>query len=239
MKTVKKIISILSGLEDVLVFLICFSMFLAGAYGLYDSYLVYKQANDDSILKYKPGYEGELPDKTIVGNMVAWLSIDGTEIDYPVMQGDTNSEYLNKNPYGEYSLSGSIFLDSRNSADFLDDYNLIYGHHMENGYMFGALDEYLDEKYFFEHQYGKLTAGDTEYEICMVAAMTTLATEEAIFAPSTMGISEIEEFIMANAEILDEKQMKKGQILVALSTCKYPDTIDRTVVIGVLHMNME
>lgn len=100
--------------------------------------------------------------------------------------------------------------------------------------MFGALDEYLKEDYFYEHQIGTLTVGDTEYEICMVAAMTVLATDEYIFAPTTMDIAEIKENIKENAEILDEKQLKKGQRLVALSTCKYPDTIDRTVVIATI-----
>lgn len=43
--------------------------------------------------------------------MVAWLTIDDTKIDYPVMQGKDNTEYLNKDPYGDYALAGSIFLD--------------------------------------------------------------------------------------------------------------------------------
>lgn len=234
MRITKKIVKILSGIEDVVVFVVCFSLFLIGLYGLYDSYLVYSQANDDSILKYKPGYEGEIPDKEIVGKMVAWLTIEGTGIDYPIMQGESNYEYLNKNPYGEYSLSGSIFLDSRNKGDFSDDYSLIYGHHMENGYMFGALDEYLKEDYFYEHQMGTMTVGDTEYEIYMVAAMTTIATDEYIFAPTAYSGEEVAEEIRKTADILDESKLKEGQRMVALSTCKYPDTIDRTVVIGII-----
>lgn len=231
---IKRLIKLLSNLVDIIVFLICLSLFLVGLYGLYDSYLVYRQANDDSILKYKPGYEGEIPEKEIVGNMVAWLTLDGTEIDYPVMQGETNNEYLNKNPYGEYSLSGSIFLDSRNSEDFSDDYSLIYGHHMENGYMFGALDEYMDEKYFYEHQTGTLIIDDTEYDITVIAAMITLATDEHIFAPTTIGADEIREHIKEIAEVYDSVQMTDETRMIALSTCKYPDTIERTVVIGII-----
>lgn len=231
---IKRLIKLLSNLEDIIVFLICLSLFLVGLYGLYDSYLVYRQANDDSILKYKPGYEGEIPEKEIVGNMVAWLTLDGTEIDYPVMQGETNNEYLNKNPYGEYSLSGSIFLDSRNSDDFSDDYSLIYGHHMENGYMFGALDEYMDEEYFYEHQTGTLMIEDTEYDITVIAAMTTLATDEYIFAPTTIGADEIRGHIKEIADVYDSDQVTDDARMIALSTCKYPDTIDRTVVIGII-----
>ena len=111
---------------------------------IYDSYMVYQQATDNSILKYKPGYEtDDETNKKITGNMVAWLTIDDTNVDYPVMQGEDNNEYLNKDPFGDYALSGSIFLDSRNDPEFKDYYSLIYGHHMEHGMMFGAIDEYL------------------------------------------------------------------------------------------------
>lgn len=76
------------------------------------------------------------------------MTIDDTNIDYPVMQGEDNNEYLNKDPFGNYALSGSIFLDRRNNPEFKDYYSLIYGHHMEHGMMFGAIDEYLNEDYF-------------------------------------------------------------------------------------------
>lgn len=98
--------------------------------------------------------------------------------------------------------------------------------------MFGALDEYLNEEYFYEHQIGELTVGDNEYGICMVAAMTVLATDEYIFAPTTMDIIEIKEYIKKNSEVLDVRQLETAQRLVALSTCKYPDTIDRTVILA-------
>lgn len=233
MNNFKKVIRGFSFIEDVAVFVICISLFLVGAYGLYDSYLIYHQANDDSILKYKPGYEGEIPDKEIVGNMVGWITIDGTNIDYPIMQGETNYEYLNKNPYGEYSLSGSIFLDSRNSPDFSDDYSLIYGHHMENGYMFGALDEFQNEAYFNEHEKGTLTVGDKEYGITIIAAFNALATDEYIFTPNTKSVEEILGNISKKEGLCTKKRElnTKGLRLVALSTCKYPDTIDRTIVI--------
>ncbi|MBQ6633439.1 MAG: class B sortase [Ruminococcus sp.] len=129
-------------------------------YCMYDNYWVYSHALDDSILKYKPTAQGYDPDSSpITEDMVAWLTIDGTNIDYPVMQADDNVKYLNTDPFGEYSLSGSIFLDSRNSPDFSDDYSLIYGHHMEYGRMFGALDDFLSEGYLREHSHCTLIIG--------------------------------------------------------------------------------
>lgn len=101
MGRLRKLIRFLDQLEDLIVLIGCLFLFLIGLYGLYDSYLVYQDANDTSLLKNKPGYESEGAEKTIQGNMAACLTLDDTKIDYPVMQGEDNTEYLNKNPYGE------------------------------------------------------------------------------------------------------------------------------------------
>ena len=123
---------------------------LISIYALYDTWYVFDHANDKSYLIFKPGVaeeNGVVTNSPITSDMVGWITLDDTNIDYPVMQGTDNTVYLNKDPYGEFSLSGSIFLDSRNSSDFTDEYSVIYGHHMEYGVMFGALDDYLDEDY--------------------------------------------------------------------------------------------
>ena len=162
----RKVIRFLDGVENALVFLLFFLVFLAGLYSLIDTWMVYSHAVDSSILKYKPGYQGSPPDREIQGDMAGWLTMDETGIDYPVMHGDTNEEYLNKDPYGDYSLSGSIFLDSRNSDDFSDEYSLIYGHHMEGGAMFGPLHKYLNRSYFEKHKNGTLTVKEKPSSLC-------------------------------------------------------------------------
>ena len=130
-------------------------------YCAYDTWYVFDRADDDSYLSFKPDRvnAAELEDSPITSDMVAWITIDDTNIDYPVMQGFDNSQYLNLDPYGEYSLSGSIFLDSRNASGFTDPYSIIYGHHMEYGKMFGALDRFLDDQYLSSHRTGTLIVG--------------------------------------------------------------------------------
>lgn len=97
MKKLKRIIHVLDRTEDAFVFLLCVILFFVGLYALIDSYLVYQHANDTSLLKHKPGYETD-DGRDIVGNMVAWLTVKDTNIDYPVMQGSNNEEYLNTDP---------------------------------------------------------------------------------------------------------------------------------------------
>lgn len=248
-KESRGILDLLNRCEDFLVLVFCLGMFLVGAYGLYDSFMVYHQANDDSILRYKPGYEGEAPEKEIQGNMVAWLTLEGTGIDYPVMQGDNNFEYLNTNPYGEYSLSGSVFLDCRNAGDFSDSYSLLYGHHMENGYMFGALDRYRKEAFFREHETGTLTVGDRKREIRIIAVLEAMATDEVIFSAGrdvcddqtvgggreSAGLDrKTEDILKKIEETAIFSRYYEGKPLIAFSTCRYPDTAERTIVIGEL-----
>lgn len=101
MRMCRKIVRILDNLIDRFLFLLCILIFLIGGYALFDSYAVYYQAADNDILKCKPGYETEEDvNKEIQGFMAAWLTMDDSDIDYPVMQGDDNSEYLSKDPFG-------------------------------------------------------------------------------------------------------------------------------------------
>lgn len=235
-KVLRKTIRMLDKCEDIFLLILCLLVFLIGLYALADSYLVYQHANDSSILKFKPGYEGEEPERPIVGNMAAWLTIDDTNIDYPVMQGESNEEYLNKDPYGAYSLSGSIFLDSRNAADFSDGYSLIYGHHMEGGYMFGALHSFLEQDFFERHRHGELIVGDIAYEIEIFAVLDTEATQAHIFAPTEYRQEEVLEYIQKNAAICDRTvcdRREEGKLL-GMSTCKYPDSVYRVVLFGML-----
>ncbi len=83
--------------------------------------------------------------KAINSDVVAWIRFDNTGticVNYPVLQGASNDTYLHLNLYGETYSAGSIFLESENSRDFSDCYNIIYGHNMKNGSMFGTLKLY-------------------------------------------------------------------------------------------------
>ena len=91
-----------------------------------------------------------------LGGQVAWLRIDGTHIDYPVMQAGDNRWYLSHDFLNREETMGAIFLDYRNDDDFSDDVSIIYGHRMNGNLMFSDVAKYADSKYFFEHKNGKL-----------------------------------------------------------------------------------
>jgi sortase B len=83
----------------------------------------------------------------INSNYKGWLTIYGTQISEPVVQGETNETYLRTNINGEHAEAGTLFLDE--TTDLSQDGNLIiYGHKMNDGTMFGTLDKFEDEEFF-------------------------------------------------------------------------------------------
>ncbi len=83
-------------------------------------------------------------------DMAGWLSVEGTKIDYPVMQGEDDEYYLHHDFYGQESKYGCLYV--RNRADIDKGTNfVVYGHNMKDGSMFGELDLYLEEGFYREH----------------------------------------------------------------------------------------
>ena len=90
---------------------------------------------------------------------IGWLSIDGTNISYPVMHTPSNPQkYLRRNFYGKYSQSGVPFLDGR--CDLQSTNLIIYGHNMKNGTMFSNLKKYVDRDFLNTHRTVKFETAD-------------------------------------------------------------------------------
>lgn len=215
---------------DAALFLFFLLLFLIGAYTMYDALMIYNSAENTDLKQYRPvpGQESSWDGSALSKNAVAWLTVEDTSIDYPVMQGKDNNEYLNKDPFGNYALSGSIFLDARNAPDFSDPYSLIYGHHMEYGKMFGSLDSFMKKDFFDTHRKGTLTCQNKVREITFFACLIADGSEKEIFAPTeTDGTLD---YVRQHALIWYEP---KGEQLIALSTCKHPQTTERFIVFGV------
>lgn len=230
-----RIIRALDALVNLLAGLLCVVMLLVSCYSLWDNHRLHQQTNDPSLLIYKPetGAAGEdAPMLLTLEDQAAWLCIDGTYIDYPVMQGENNFEYLNKDPYGEYKLSGSIFLDSRNARDLTDEYSMIYGHHMDHYSMFGALDLFAVEVYFDNHQTGWIATQDGIFRMDLFAVVWGEADDWVIFNPEGKTAEDVLPYIQEHAVIWREYQ--PGRRIVAMSTCAGETENSRLIVFGML-----
>lgn len=178
--------------------------------------------------------------KTITDDAVAWLEIEGTSINYPVLQHKTNdSFYENHNIYGQFSKFGSIFIDRCNKSDFSDRVNVIYGHYSENGDMFGTLSElYVNEeglkKYSEINLY--LPSGLESYT---VFAAVPFDDSHLVYGHNYSNKYEFNELIdkvysVRSFQSVCLKDLRPGDNdkVIVLSTCKAGDYSERFLVLG-------
>lgn len=216
-----------------------------GGYALWDNRQVLVSAADvrRELLQWKPVPEAEAEgmDNTerfaalrqINPEVRGWLTMADTGIDYPVLQGKNNQSYISRDVFGNFSLAGSIFLDSRDMPDFSNFYSLLYGHHMADGNMFGDLDKYREEAFFSANAGGVLILPERSWQLEAVAVLVVNASEKWIFDPEYVGAHPDgwREFVRDNARLLKEESME-GDRYLALTTCAGDFTDARTVVLA-------
>lgn len=228
---------ILSVLAMVLILL----MLLYGGYSLWSTEMLNRGAFiSDELLKYKPAGDGT--DSATFAELLklnkdvkAWITIDDTHIDYPVVQGTTNQEYLNKDVYGNFALSGAIFLDYRNSPDFSDSYSLLYGHHMENGAMFGDVTSFIKDDYFAKHKTGTLYLPSGTYKITLFACVEINEFDSIIYNPTGQNKNNLNVllgYIKDKAEQYREIGLDTDDLILGMSTCAEAATNGRVVLFG-------
>ena len=84
-------------------------------------------------------------------DVVGWISIPDTPVNYPLLQRDSNEYYLDRTWQGTYNPNGSIFLEKECAADLSDFNTIVYGHNMVSDAMFGTLDSYQNADYLAAH----------------------------------------------------------------------------------------
>ena len=225
---------------NIIVGILTLILFLYGAYCLWDTYVTARGAFiSDDLLEYKPipgQEENPTLDELMAINpdVVGWLTVDDTHIDYPVVQGENDMEYINKDVYGEFALPGSIFLSCVNSRDFSDPYSLVYGHHMANGAMFGDIVEFVNKDYFDTHTTGTLYLPDETQGITLFAFMQTSATDTVVYNPKAQqeDVSGLLSYLEENAVQYRDIGVKKSDRIIGLSTCAEAETNGRVIVFG-------
>ena len=98
-------------------------------------------------------------------DIIGWIYIPGTKVDYPVLKGDKENFYLKHNYKKEPNALGSIFLPDK--AALSDAHLIFYGHNMKSGRMFGQLSRYKDESFWKEHPdvYLYTPEGNCDYRV--------------------------------------------------------------------------
>jgi sortase B len=205
---------------------------------LWDSNQVYKAADKSNYAIYKPtAVDGGKSFKELQATnaeVFAWLHVYGTNIDYPVTQGDDNMKYVNVNAEGLYSLSGSIFLNCYNNMDFSDFANIIYGHHMEKNAMFGEIGDFADKDKFERNRYGNLYYGEKDHGLEFFAFVHADAYDTSVFNPNVED-RDREEYLsnlLSKATNKRDVVIAPNESIVLLTTCSSDSTNGRDVLVG-------
>ena len=169
-------------------------------------------------------------------DIVGWLYCEGTQINYPVVQGSDDEYYLDHLFDGTQNVNGCLFLDSRVDASFSSVHSIIYGHHMRSGAMFAALDGYKRQSFYDAHRAMLLITPDATYDVQLFAAYVADPSEDA-WEVSFANDGEIQTWIdaaIAQSTFTSDVKPTTGDRLLTLSTCSYEFGDARFVVVGVM-----
>lgn len=174
--------------------------------------------------------------EAVSGNVVGWIRIDDSRIDYPIAQGEDNAYYLDHLLDGSWNGSGTIFLDYRCPADFSGVHSIIYGHHMQSGSMFAGLVSYKQQTYFDAHPSAFLGTplGDYSVEFFSGYPVDTesAAWELALDDPETYE-KWVEEAV-SRSVFSSSVRPQPGERILTLATCSYEFEDARFVLHGVI-----
>ena len=226
-------------LDYVVLFISLIALFI-GVYAFWDTHQVFEIASSEGYAVYKPDSSNNLSFEELKlknKDVFAWIDIYGTKIDYPIVQGQDNSEYLNKTVLGEFSTAGSIFLDHRNDKEFTDFQDILYGHYMAERKMFGDMELFKDKAFFDTHKYGVIHRADKpSIGIEFFAFMKTVGTDKTILSPAKLKEekSDLVKHIYESATYSRDIDFSNNENIIILDTCDLSITNGRYILAGKL-----
>lgn len=175
-------------------------------------------------------------------DVIGWITVEGTDIDYPVLQSRDNEDYLLNDIDGEENAAGAIFMDMENRTNFGDRNTVIYGHNMKNGTMFAGLHEFEDGDFFEENREIKLYTpeGMRVYEIIAAYRTDNLNLLDGKDYTDDKFWNEYVDSVLSNRDMsanIAEAEVGADDRILTLSTCVRGEDEQRYLVQGVLKLN--
>lgn len=231
-----------------LLILVCVAVIGYSGYQLWLIYHEYDKADSsyekvvNKVVSPPQNDDDEYPDidfaalREINPDVIAWIYIPETKVNYPVVSGRDNIYYLTHILDGTRNANGTIFLDMNNSNDLSDDNSILHGHHMKNGSMFAQIEAYKNQEFFDEHPQGYLIMPDTVYRVEFFAGIVRDGSAET---PINFGSLEeksrwVKEVQGASTFKTDEPEVTTDTRFLSLSTCEYSLKDGRYLLSGVL-----
>lgn len=206
-------------------------IFVISSYYLIKDFLEYKSSNnsnnkliDDVFIESnieKDNKEKETIDWNklleINEDIIGWIKIENTNINYPILQDNDNLKYLKHSYNGSYNSNGSIF--TLNNEPFNDNITTIYGHNMKNGIMFSELSKYMNKIFLDEHSTITIYTKEENYKATIFSCYSIGVHQEENNIKLLDFENEIEYYKKASKYSIDNiGEIKK---IIKLSTCSY------------------
>jgi len=194
-----------------------------GLYGIYAEYIrgsrEYEKLRESVAINMErsakaddeSSFNAETYLSSINNDYVGWLSIPGTPIDYPIVRDRGNGYYLNHTFEKQENICGAIFIPPDMSLQ--DDHEIIYGHNMKNGSMFGCLKKYLSMEYLKDHNQLVIFMDGQQYRYEIFSAYETIDNDPVPYITfnSVVDREQWERELPGNVQLYDK--------IVTLSTC--------------------
>lgn len=208
----------------IIVFII---ILLVVSYILIKDFFEYKESNDSSmeLIEIVMTEEKEEEKTNIDWNkledinkdIIGWIKIENTNINYPILKDDDNLKYLKYSFDGKYNKNGSIF--TLNDSPFQDNETIIYGHNMRSGLMFSELSKYMNEEFLNEHLNFEIYTKNANYKATIFSCYSIGVNKEE----NNIRLLDFQEEIEYYKNVSKYSIDNIGEIekIVKLSTCSY------------------
>lgn len=236
----RRFVRALSRTVDNAVLLALLVILFIATYALYDTTRVNEEADPAKYATYKPTTEEgrksfeEL--RAMNPDVMGWLTIYGTSIDYPIVKAQNNNfEYLSKDVEKNWTTCGALYVDVHNQWNFQDFNTIIHGHHMADHKMFGDLDLFTKADYFNEHQYANLYYDGQNHGVEFYAILTIDAYNPIVHSTGLTTDEAKQEFlnrIQTDKLLSRNVDITMDDHLVTMTTCNLTETNGRFTLVG-------
>ena len=161
--------------------------------------------------------------KEINPDIVGWIIVPGTNINYPILKTNNDLYYLTHTYEKEYNKNGSIIITDENTNLFNDNEISIYGHNMRNGNMFSILKNYMDSNFFTSHQKLYIYTPECDYEGSIFSVFSSNVFREESNVKELEFIDKLEYYKIKSVHN-SSLELENTDKIIRLITCSYLNT---------------
>lgn len=210
--------------------IICIAVFCYSAYQLLNIYFNYKKIDEtyEEIAEEYTEVKEEGKDYLQIdwnsllnrnSDVKAWIQIPDTNVNYPVLQGETNDTYIHSDIDKQELTAGSIFIASENQNPFVDINTVIYGHNMKNGSMFHDIKSYTEQEFADAHPYVYIYLPDGTVSQYKVISAHIISDTSILYNTNIVDVPSFYKEMINGNDISVEFDQNSNLPVITLSTC--------------------